>query len=97
MESERLFFCSLVAFACGWAVVAFLYFFKVIPEVKRRRGWRTVLEAGLQLNLAGHIREYGMIAKQENDKKMLRIFYSLNVLVVLSVLAFLSGILTTLF
>jgi len=95
MRSEYLFFSSLVAFTCGWAVVAFLYFVKVIPVVKRKRGWRTVFEAGLQLNFAGHIREYGVLAKQENNRGMLKTFYLLNILIVLSVLAFLVGVLST--
>ena len=95
MGSERLFFCSLVVFACGWAAVAFLYFLKVIPAVRKKRGWRTIFEAGLQLNFAGRVREYGSLAKHENNRGMLGIFYLLNVLVVLSVAAFLIGVLAT--
>jgi len=95
MSRESLFFLSLFVFACGWAAVALLYFSKVVPAVKRKRGWKTVFEAGLQLNFAGHVREYGSLAKQENNKGMLRVFYLLNVLAVLSILAFLTGVLAT--
>jgi hypothetical protein len=97
MGMEHLFFCSVTAFICGWGAVVCLYFSQVIPAVKKRRGSKTVFEAAFQLNFAGHIREYGQIAKQENNMKMLKIFYILNVLVVLSVLAFLTGLLASLF
>lgn len=95
MGTEPLFFSSLAVFTCGWGAVAFLYFFKVIPAVRKKRGLKTIFEAGLQLNFARHVREYGSLAKHEKNKGMLVIFYVLNVLVVLSILAFLTGVLAT--
>jgi hypothetical protein len=95
MDSERLFDFCFTAFCCVWGTVGFLYWFKVIPAVVRKRGWRTILEAGLQLNFPRHIREYGLLAKHQNNKGMLRVFYLLNVLVVMGVLAFVAGALST--
>ena len=78
MGSERLIFFSGACFISGWGCVAFLYLVKVIPAIKKRHGWRAVFEASLQ---------YGVIARQENDKRMVRTFYLLNILVTFSVVA----------
>ena len=95
--AEHLFFGAFTVFVCGWSAVACLYFSQVVPAVKKRRGWKIVFQAAFQLNLAGHLREYGQIAKEANDRKMLRMFYFLNVLIMFSVLAALVGLTATLF
>ncbi|TAL05627.1 MAG: hypothetical protein EPO07_03305 [Verrucomicrobia bacterium] len=97
VNAESIFFYSLVAFALSWSVIAALYFFKVIPIVRRLHGERILLEATFQLNLTRHIKEYGLVARQEQNKAMLRTFHLLNSLIVLSVLFFLTGVLATLF
>jgi hypothetical protein len=74
--------------------VAILYLFKVIPVITRLGGWKTLLEAGVQLNFSGHIKEYGRVARETNNHKMQVVFYSINALVVFSVVALLCGLLT---
>ena len=60
--------------------------------ILRSRGHKTLLEAGLQVNFVGHIKEYGRIAKERNNLGMLVVFYSINALVVFSVFCFICGI-----
>jgi hypothetical protein len=94
IQQASLFLKASVIFACGWILVVLLYLIKVVPVIKRRRGIRTLIEAAFQLNFSGHVKEYGRIAKEENNQTMLTIYYSLNVLVVLSVIALLGGLLS---
>jgi hypothetical protein len=94
MERNTLFLLASILFACGWGAVAILYFFKVIPVIKRRRGWKTLLEAGLQLNFPRHISDYGRIAKEEHNQPRLVVFYSINALVILSAACLLCGLFT---
>lgn len=91
MNSDTVFRWALSFFALSWAFVAVLYIFKVVPIVKQRHGVRTLLEAGLQLNIPRHIKEYGQIARDQNNPTMLAVFYGINGLVVLSVVCFLCG------
>lgn len=44
------------------------------------------------MGLARNIREYGEIARETNDKAMMRTYRLLNSLIVVSVLAFLVGL-----
>src|SRR5947209_4837468 len=67
--TERLFICSLSVFVCGWSIVALLYFSQVIPALRQRSGLKPVLQSIFQVNFSGHIREYGALAKKENNKK----------------------------
>ena len=89
-----MFLYATILFACGWGSVAILYFLKVIPVITHLRGWKTVLEAGLQLNFSGHIKEYGRVARETNNHTMQVVFYSINALVVFSVVALVCGLLT---
>jgi len=95
MTSETLFTYGAVTFGCLWIVVVFLYMFKIVPDVKKRRDWKIFVEVGLQLNFAGNIRHYGIIAKETNDMAMLKIYYLINILVVVSMLVLLLTILST--
>jgi hypothetical protein len=92
---EILFFVGTAVFGCVWIPVIFLYLFKIVPEVKKRRGLKTIVEAGLQLNFAGNIRRYGIIAKETNDRAMLKIYHLVNILVVVAILVFLITVLST--
>jgi hypothetical protein len=97
MRAEQVFLYSLAIFPCGWAAVAYLYWFHVVPAVRKQRGPKALLEATFQINLTGHLQQYCLIAKRENDRKMMGIYNLLSALVALSVSAFLVGILATVF
>lgn len=97
MNGSHIFLGSAVLFICGWSAVALLYFFAVIPELKKTHGRKVCLEAGFQLNFSRHIREYGALAKQEKDGRKLKIFYLINILICASIIAFLTGILSAIF
>jgi hypothetical protein len=69
--------------------MAVLYFFKVIPTLKRLRGWKPVLEAALNVKFTRHIKEYGRIAREQHNQTMLVVFYSINAGIVFSVVSLL--------
>ena len=95
MKPEVLFFICLFSFAIAWGLVAILYFARVVPTIRKYRGTRTFLEAGLQMNFTGHIREYGDIARQQNSPPMLRVYYVLNGMIIIAILIFVIGIAST--
>ena len=95
MKPEVLFFVCFCSFAVTWGTAAILYVARVVPTVRKHRGMRTFGEAALQLNLAGHVREYGEIAREQNSAPMLRVYYILNGLMVIGVMIFLLGLAST--
>ena len=95
MSSENQFIAGTVIVGCLWVAVTFLYLFKIVPAIKKKRIWKTLIEVGLQCNFGGNIRQYGIIAKETNDRTMLKIYYLLNTLVVISMLFFLLTVLST--
>ncbi len=96
MNDSHIFISCSILFICGWSIVALLYLFAVIPELKKHDR-KVLFEAGFQLNLSGHIREYGLLAKQEKNKRKLNIYYLINVLICASIFTFLAGVLSTVF
>jgi hypothetical protein len=95
MTSEVFFVCGTSIFGCIWIVVILLYLLKIVPVVKKMRDWRALAKVGLQLGFSSDIRQYGVIAKETKDRAMLKTYYILNILVVVSMLVFLATILST--
>ena len=76
-------------------MVGLLYLAAILPVVARQRGLKSLFEAGLQLNFAGHLRIYRDMARARHDRRMLAVWYLANALVVFGCVSFLVGVLST--
>ncbi len=92
---ETVFFASFAVFVASWAILALVYLTIILPSVARQRGLKSLFEAGLQLNFAGHLRTYREMAKARHDRRMFVVWYLTNALVVFGCVAFLIGVLST--
>ncbi len=92
---EHIYEYCVVAFASCLGITAGMYYLIIIPQLRRESGISKLFEAGLQLRFAQHIRDYGFLAKQKNNKIMIAVYYIIITVVVISVLIFLIGIMAT--